>query len=483
MFSQNDAFARADKAGECAHGHGMIRLLIVVTALLSTLFCHSADRPNVVILLADDLGYQDIGVYGGPVKTPNLDQLAASGTRFSTFYSGCAVCSPSRAVLLTGRHHIRTGVYSWIFDETQQSHLREREVTLAEILHDAGYATAHVGKWHLGLPSAEIDKPTPDQHGFDYWFATGNNAEPSHENPVNFVRNGESVGEIEGYSCQIVVDEAIGWLDSREDKEDPFFLNVWFHEPHAPIAAPAEIVEVYGEVPDKKGYRKSGAVYSGTIDNTDRAIGRLLAKLKEIAPAEDTLIIYASDNGSYREERTGGLRGKKGMNWEGGIRVPGVFSWPGKIQPEVVSDEAAGLVDVLPSVCGLLGLETPEGVHLDGSDISPLLINNESEFTRHQPLFWHLQKARPIVAMRAGDYSLVADPDYEMSESNMFDESWIPAIKLGGYTNFQLFDLKADPNQTTDLSEEKPEVVAELKKQLLEINASIMADGADWHLE
>ncbi|MDF1660039.1 MAG: sulfatase-like hydrolase/transferase, partial [Verrucomicrobiales bacterium] len=395
---------------------------------------------------------------------------------------GCAVCSPSRAVLLTGRHHIRTGVYSWIFDETQQSHLREREITLAEILHDEGYATAHVGKWHLGLPSEQIDKPTPDKHGFDYWFATGNNAEPSHENPINFVRNGEAVGKIEGYSCQIVVDEAIGWLDSLEDTEAPFFLNVWFHEPHAPIAAPDEIVEVYGEVPDPKGYRKSGAVYSGTIDNTDRAIGRLLAKLKEVAPAEDTLIIYASDNGSYRDDRTGGLRGRKGMNWDGGIRVPGIFSWPGKISPEVVSDEPAGLVDVLPSVCGLLDLEAPEGVHLDGSDISPILTDSGG-FDRHQPLFWHLQKARPIVAMRAGDYSLVADPDFEMSESNMFDESWIPALKTGGYTNFQLFDLKADPNQTTDLASEKPEILAELKMQLLEINASIMADGADWHLE
>lgn len=460
----------------------MIRKLVFLFVIGFALLSDAADRPNVVVLLADDLGYEDIGVYGGPVKTPNLDQLAASGTRFSQFYSGCAVCSPSRAVLLTGRHHIRTGVYSWIFDETQQSHLRERETTLAEILRDEGYATAHVGKWHLGLPSEQIDKPTPDKHGFDHWFATGNNAEPSHENPINFVRNGEAVGKIEGYSCQIVVDEAIGWLDSLEDTEAPFFLNVWFHEPHSPIAAPHEIVEVYGEVPDPKGYRKSGAVYSGTIDNTDRAIGRLLAKLKEVAPAEDTLIIYASDNGSYRDDRTGGLRGRKGMNWDGGIRVPGIFSWPGKIGAEVVSDEPAGLVDVLPSVCGLLNLEAPGGVHLDGSDISPILTDSEG-FTRHQPLFWHLQKARPIVAMRAGDYSLVADPDFEMSESNMFDESWIPALKTGGYTNFQLFDLKADPNQTTDLASEKPEILAELKKQLLEINASIMADGADWHLE
>lgn len=443
----------------------------------------AGDRPNVVILLADDLGVQDIGVYGGPVKTPNLDALAAGGTRFSTFYSGCAVCSPSRAVLLTGRHHIRTGVYSWIFDETQRSHLREREITLAEILKTEGYATAHVGKWHLGLPTEKIRKPTPDRHGFDHWFATGNNASPSHENPDNFVRNGEPVGEVEGFSCQIVVDEAIGWLDSREDKTAPFFLNVWFHEPHAPIAAPDDIVAEYGEVPDQKGRNKSAAVYSGTIDNTDRAIGRLIAKLKKIAPAEETLIIYASDNGSYRDDRTGGLRGQKGMNWEGGIRVPGIFSWPGTIEEGQVAAEPAGLVDVLPTVCGLLGLQTPMGVPLDGSDLVPVLTGDAGDFSRQQPLFWHLQKARPVVAMRAGDYSLVADPDFELSESNMFDERWIPAIKAGHYTNFQLFDLKADPNQTTDIAAENPELLAKLKAQLLEINASVMADGANWHLE
>ncbi|MEM7602442.1 MAG: sulfatase-like hydrolase/transferase [Verrucomicrobiota bacterium] len=460
----------------------MSRLFALCILSFLANFAHADERPNVVILLADDLGYQDIGVYGGPVETPNLDALASSGTRFSSFYSGCAVCSPSRAVLLTGRHHIRTGVYSWIFDETQQSHLRESETTLAEILKAEGYATAHVGKWHLGLPTEAIEKPTPDRHGFDHWFATGNNASPSHRNPDNFLRNGDPVGEIEGFSCQIVVDEAISWLDSRNDESAPFFLNVWFHEPHSPIAAPDEIVETYGEVPDRKHERKSAAVYSGTIDNTDRAIGRLLAKLKEVAPAEDTLIIYASDNGSYREDRVGGLRGRKGMNWEGGIRVPGIFSWPGTVESETVAAEPAGLVDVLPTVCGLLGLAPPEGVHLDGSDVSAVLSGDLSQFERHQPLFWHLQKARPIVAMRSGDYSLVADPDFELSESNMFDESWIPAIKKGEYTNYQLFDLRKDPNQTTDISSENPELLETLKTEMLRINASVMSDGVDWHL-
>jgi arylsulfatase A len=454
-------------------------LALLIALVVAAVPLTAAETPNVVILLADDLGYQDIGCYDGPVKTPAIDGLAAKGTRFTDFYSSCAVCSPSRATLLTGRHHIRAGVYSWINDASQNSHLLPREVTLAEILKSQGYATCHIGKWHLGLPTATRDKPTPDRHGFDYWFATWNNASPSHHNPNNFIRNGEPVGSIEGYSCQIVVDEAIAWLDRREDTTgQPFFLNIWFHEPHAPIAAPQEIVDQYGDHPDDKA-----AVYSGTIDNTDRAISRLLKKLAQIDAPEDTLIIYASDNGSYRKDRVGGLRGQKGVNWEGGIRVPGIFHWPGTIDAGAVSGEPAGLVDVLPTVCGLLGLDKPTGVHLDGSDLSPILTGKAGEFTRHQPLFWHLQRSRPIVAMRDGDYSLVADPDYQLSTSNMFQEAWIPAIKQGGYRNFQLFNLKTDPNQTTDIAADYPDMLQRMKERMLEINASIMTDGHDWHLQ
>ncbi len=451
------------------------RTLLCLLFLAPTL--SAAERPNVVVLLADDLGYRDIGCYGGPVKTPALDRLAASGAKFSSFYSGCAVCSPSRATLLTGRHHIRTGVYSWISDANQKSHLLEREVTLAEILKSEGYATAHVGKWHLGLPTKERDKPTPDAHGFDYWFATWNNAGPSHKNPNNFIRNGKPVGPIDGYACQIVVDEALAWLDDHRDANAPFYLNVWFHEPHAPIAAPDDIVTAYGEVKDR------AAIYSGTIDNTDRAIARLVAKLKEIDSPENTLIIYASDNGSYRDDRTGGLRGRKGSNWEGGIRVPGIFSWPGTIIAGQTLTEPAGVVDVVPTVCGLLQIEKPAGRHLDGSDLSPLLTNSNGVFQRHQPLFWHLQKSRPIVAIRDGNYSLVAFPDYELSTNNMFQEKWIPMIKSGAYRDFQLYDLAADPQQQHNLAEERPELLSRLKATLLRINSSVMADGHDWHVQ
>ena len=464
----------------------LCRLLLAALVFLS-LSALSASQPNVVILLADDMGSGDLGCYGGPVKTPNIDSLAKQGSRFSTFYSGCAVCSPSRAVLMTGRQHIRAGVYNWIYDQTQNSHLLEREVTLAEILKKAGYETAHFGKWHLGLPMGDRDKPTPSNHGFDYWFATANNAEPSHHNPVNFVRNGSPVGEIQGYSCQIVADEAIQWLDTVRKGDAPFFLNVWFHEPHQKIAAPDALVDQQTGPAHTTGLaaaqENTARLYSATIANEDLAVGRLLRKLEEIAPREDTLIIYASDNGSYLQNRNSGLRGQKGVNWEGGLRVPGIFSWPGTIYEGKIVKTPGGLVDVLPTVCSLLDLPPPKDRHLDGADLAPLLMGKYKDFKRDQPFFWFLRRSKPIVALRDGKYSLVGYRDNpDLSANNMLDETWIPLMKNLGFIDYELYDLQQDPNQSTNIAAEKPEIAERLKKKLLEINAGVMAEGVDWHL-
>ena len=504
------------------------RIVLLALLLMPCVSLSAAKRPNVVMLLADDLGWKDIGCYGGPVKTPTLDRLAADGVRFTDFYSGAAVCSPSRATLLTGRQHLRAGIYSWIHDSSQESHLLEREVTLAEVLKSNGYETVHLGKWHLGMPTPQKpNKPTPADHGFDYWFATANNAQPSHKDPVNFIRNGTPVGKTDGYACQVVVDEAISWLDETRDRNKPFFLNVWFHEPHAPIAAPDEIVSRYGKLNDP------AAIYSGTIDNTDRAIARLLEKLKPVDSPANTLIIYSSDNGSYRADRVGHLRGVKGSNYDGGIRVPGIFYWPGTITRGQVEHEPAGLVDLLPTVCGLLGINTPNDVHLDGSDLSPLLTGRKDAFVRHQPLFWLLPASGPAVAIRDGQYSLVAQRAYDFPRDtatmaalrqqieetlrkngtledeirgstldkqmfegfkdkeaeqlrgkfillNMFNESWIPAIKAGTYGRYELFDMAQDSGQKQDVSKQHPDIVAKLKEQMQEINQSVMADAPDW---
>ncbi|MBO25975.1 MAG: hypothetical protein CMI33_05195 [Opitutales bacterium] len=479
-------------------------------------------RPNVVTLLVDDLGYRDLGCYGGPVKTPVLDKLAAGGVRFTDFHSGAPVCSPSRATFLTGRNHIRAGVYSVISEQRHRMHLLKSETTLAEVLKDEGYGTAHFGKWHLGMPVNNRDNPTPAEHGFDYWFCLVNGAHPSHKDPTNFLRNGQSVGPIKGYSCQLVVDEALSWLDEKRDDKEPFFLNLWFNEPHAIIAAPDEIVSQYGALNDQ------AAIYNGTIDNTDRAIGRLVAKLEKLGELDNTIIHYSSDNGSYRHERSGGLRGKKGSHHEGGHRVPGIFYWKGKILGGRVEKEPVGAVDLLPTLCGLLGIDKPKDVFLDGSDLTPLLTRVGS-FERHQPLFW---MNGFTMAMRMGDHTLLVpstarlpfdnakanrllqqtklalgeDLEKELGgldlrsrmfngrftnrEANrlrdeframfFFNEALIPLVKKGGIDRVQLYDLSKDLAQQNDIAKEHPKLVARMKKQANLIYKSVMADGPEW---
>ena len=479
-------------------------------------------KPNVITLLVDDLGYRDLGCYGGPVKTPVLDHLAAEGVRFTDFHSGAPTCSPSRATFLTGRQHRRTGVYSVITERLHRMHLQESETTIAELLKDNGYATAHFGKWHLGMPVHGRDNPTPADLGFDYWFGLVNGPGPSHRNPTQFLRNGERVGEMKGYSCQLVVDEAISWLDQEREGGEPFFLNLWFNEPHAPIAAPDEIVSQYGAL------NNQAAIYSGTIDNTDRAIGRLVARLEKLGELNNTIIIYSSDNGSYRQERSGELRGKKGSLFEGGHRVPGIIYWKDGIPGGRVEDEPAGSVDLLPTLCGLIGIEKPAGVHLDGSDLAPLLTQS-GNFKRHQPLFW---MGGSSMVMRVGDHTLFASstakspidskaanqlteqirevlgddleevlggmdlrsrlfngklphPEAERLRNQLrdmyyFRESWIPELKKGELGRVQLYDLSKDLGQQKDIAKERPQLADRLKEQAAAIHRSVLAEAPEW---
>jgi len=497
-------------------------LTFLCSLLLACTSLGQDKQPNVVTLLVDDLGYRDIGCYGGPVKTPVLDKLAAEGVRFTDFHSGAPSCSPSRATFLTGRNHRRAGVYSVITERLHKMHLLESETTIAEVLKENGYATAHFGKWHLGMPVNNRENPTPADHGFDYWFGLVNGPGPSHKNPTQFLRNGERVGEMKGYSCQIVVDEALTWLDQKRDGDEPFFLNIWFNEPHAPIAAPEEIVSQYGALDDQ------AAIYSGTIDNTDRAIGRLVAKLEKLGELDNTIIIYSSDNGSYRQERSGELRGKKGALFEGGHRVPGIVYWKGGIPGGRVEDEPAGAVDLLPTLCGLIDIDKPEGVHLDGSDLAPLLTQS-GNFTRHQPLFW---TSESTMVMRVGDHTLFASstakspidfkaanrlteqikevlgddlekvlggmelrsrlfngklnhPEADRLRNQLrdmfyFQESWIPELKKSGLGAFQLYDLSNDLAQQKNIAKARPELAARLKEQAAAIHQSVMADAPEW---
>ncbi|MEM7477689.1 MAG: sulfatase-like hydrolase/transferase [Planctomycetota bacterium] len=481
----------------------------------------SEKRPNVIILLADDLGSKDLGCYGGPVKTPVLDELAAKGVRFTDFHAGAAVCSTSRATLLTGRQHLRTGIYGVLQDHWHNMHLLEREVTIPEILQQSGYGTAHFGKWHIGMTSGKRKKPSPTEHGFDYWFGLSNGAHPSHKDPVNFLRNGERVGPLKGYSCQLIVDDAIQWLDKRNNSEEPFFLNLWFNEPHHKLAAPDEIVSIYGDLEDE------AAIYSATVDNSDRAIGRLVAKLKAMGELDNTLIIYSSDHGSYRADRNGGLNGNKGSNFQGGLRSPGIFFWPDGIRGGRLEDTASGSVDLLPTICSLVGIDSPEGVHLDGADLTPLL-TEKGKFQREQPLLWLAPSSGHLATMRDGDYTLMGyrgyqlpfdrdqyndivrrmaelagiDPtlpnlgqrvsnttfsnpefnrlNFERVRLQTFQEAWVPAIKAGGFGRFALYDLSTDPLQQKDISKQRPQVTERLKKKLLELYQDVMKDAPHW---
>ena len=478
-------------------------------------------RPNVVVLLADDLGSKDLGCYGGPVKTPVLDDLAAKGVRFTDFHAGAAICSPSRATLLTGRQHLRTGIYGVLQDHMHDMHLLKREVTIAEVLQQAGYGTAHFGKWHVGMTSGKRKKPSLQDHGFDYWFGLSNGANPTHRNPTNFMRNGKRVGPMKGYSCQIVVSDAINWLETKANLDEPFFMNIWFNEPHATLAAPVEITAIYGDPKDE------AAIYSATVDNTDRAIGRLVAKLKETGKLDNTLIIYSSDHGSYRADRNGGLKGNKGSNFQGGLRSPGIFFWPDGVRGGRIESTPSGAVDLLPTICGLAGIDKPKGVHLDGSDLSPLLIE-KGTFKRSQPMLWLAPSSGHLATLREGNYTLMGyrgyklpanqvrknellqemakladidpsmpnlasrvsnttftSPEYKRLKNEFvrlrtFQEAWIPIIKKGGFSRFALYDLKADPFQKKDISKQRPGVTNRLKNKLLTLYKDVMTDAPDW---
>ncbi|MEC9095172.1 MAG: sulfatase-like hydrolase/transferase [Planctomycetota bacterium] len=484
--------------------------------------------PNVVILLADDLGSKDIGCYGGPVKTPVLDKLAAGGVKFTNFYSAAPVCSPARASLLTGRHHLRTGVYTVIQDHMHDMHLKLEEFTIAEMLKTKGYETAHVGKWHLGTPFRGKTKPWIDEQGFDHWFATDLNAAPSHHNPTNFWRNREKVGALKGYACQIVADEAITWLDKNRNPEKPFFLNIWFHEPHAPLAAPPELIREYG------GVNEQEAIYSATIDNTDRAIGRLVQHLKAIGEFDNTLIIYTSDHGSYRHERNGNLRAGKGSMFEGGIRTPCIFHWPDGIEGGQIAGVPGGSIDIFPTIGGIVEAEYPPGLHLDGTDLGPLLTGSQEALKRRQPLTWHSPLSNPVAVIREGDYTLMgfrqeefpkdnkaiqavmeemavhlekhvgkkltgrelwhecynnplATVEYkklrgEFVNLNSFQERWTQMIKsgVGGISRVELFNLSSDPTQQKDLSKALPELTNRLEKSLVSIHQEIIREAPIW---
>lgn len=441
------------------------RLRILAAALLTIIggSTFGAEKPpNIVIFLADDLGYGDLACYGNPaIRTPNLDAFAAQGIRLTQCYSASAVCSPSRSAILTGRTPYRNGVFTWI-PENRSPYLRTSEVTSARILKEHGYATAHIGKWHLNGYFDRPNHPQPSDHGFDYWFSTQNNAAPSHKNPNNFVRNGEPVGELTGFSAPLVADEAIRWLKEERDSSKPFFMCVWTHEPHLPIESDPQFQSIYADIenPDVRQHH-------GNVTQLDAAFGKLMKSLDEMKLADDTFVVFTSDNGpegngdnGRTRGSTGGLRGRKRDVYEGGIRVPGLVRWPGKIKAGTTSDVPVIGSDLFPTVLAVAGAAVPGDRVIDGGDLLPLLTSG-GPVERARPLYWRCAIARsPIkTAMRIGDWKIVATENLSRME---------------------LYDLKNDPHERTDLSSRTPSKFAEMKAELQKLNTEIEAEGPKW---
>lgn len=456
----------------------------------------AAGRPNFLVILCDDLGNGDLGCYGHPhIRTPNLDRLASEGVRFTDCYAAAPVCSPSRAGLLTGRIPSRFGVHDWI-PPGHPAHLPESETTIAELLGAAGYDTAIVGKWHLNGRFNSPEQPQPDDHGFGHWMATQNNAAPRHENPTNFVRNGEHVGALEGFSCQLVADEAIRWLEGREDPARPFFLHVCFHEPHEPVESPPERVARYREV----ARNEDEAQYFANVENVDDAVGRLVAAVDGAGLAARTLVFFTSDNGPETLDRypranrsygsPGPLRGMKLHVHEGGIRVPGIARWTGTVPAGRESRLPIGALDLLPTFCELAGVAVPDGLRLDGTSLAPLL--RREPLGRRQPLFWFYYRALsdPRVAVRDGDWKLTASWDAplmrEAADSpggrNVNRESQ-RLFKSAALRDFQLFHVGADPGESRDLSEKNRDDFERLRAAAIAIFESVRDESPVWDTE
>jgi arylsulfatase A-like enzyme len=406
-----------------------------------------AQPPNVIFILADDLGYGDLGCYGQRrIKTPNLDRLAAQGVRFTQCYAGSTVCAPSRCCLMTGLH---TG-HAWVRGNALVP-LRHDERTVAHVFRSAGYKTALVGKWGLGEPGTT---GAPNRQGFDFFFGYLNQAAAHNSFPTELWRN-ETIetilenrnGRRGAYSNDLFTSEALSFLDSAAGS--PFFLYLAYTAPHAnSTARTMEAPEIEPQYRDTD-WPETEKLFASTITRMDRDIGRIMDRLGRLGIGRNTLIFFTSDNGPHREGghsatffgSSGPLRGIKRDLYEGGIRVPMIVRWPARIKPGTVSKEPWALWDFLPTVCELTGVACPPG--LDGVSVMPALLGGHLPV--RPPMYWEFHEGGFSQAARMGDWKAVRRPKS---------------------STIELYALNNDPGETKNIADKHPEVLARMADYL-----------------
>ncbi len=475
----------------------------------------AADRPNIILLMGDDHGWDETGYNGHPyVKTPVLDEMAATGLRFDRFYSGGSSCSPTRGTVITGRHHHRYGTFNPGFS------VRPEEIGVARVLREAGYATGHFGKWHLG-PVKAASPTNPGAMGFEEWVSHDN----FFELDPSLSRNGGPPEVIKGESSAIVVAEAIRFIDRAKQAGRPFFLVIWFGSPHEPYQALAKDLALYDALPATFGARQVKLTSNETgrtvdrlqrdvlrerfaeITAMDRAIGELRTHLGGTGLRPNTLLWYCGDNGTPQEAvATVPFRSHKGNIYEGGIRVPGVIEWPAKISRPRASAINAVTTDMLPTLCELAGAPVPKRT-LDGLSLVPLLEGKMTE--RARPIcFWQgalargadpkpyidleLQKGTTPLAKVGPDgtatrnfqnfhYPAVREADIAGSAA-IVDNRFKLVVDGARGTGVELFDLRADPAEKTNVIAAHAGEAKKLEQQLRAWQRSVLESltGADY---
>lgn len=452
-------------------------ITILLSDVMSKASANDSKRPDFILMMLDDSGYTDFNVYGSEIDTPNIDKLASEGMRFTDCHAAAPNCSPSRAGMLTGRMPTRVGMYSYI-PPAHPMHLKDSEITIAEILKKQGYATGHFGKWHLSqLGDNHMNQPQPKDQGFDYSLGTTNNAQPSHKEPENFVRNGIHIGKTNGFSCQIVANEFIRWSNSLQS-DTPMLSVIWFHEPHTPIGSPDDLVEKYSK---RDGVSIKQAKYYANIENVDIAVGRILNQLNKTNRDKDAFVFLTSDNGGVNAWSNKGLRGKKSFVYEGGHREPGILRFPGKVKPGTMESTPVSHLDLLPTICDLVDIPIPQNRKLDGTSWTPLL--EGKALKRTTPLFWFFYRVKPAAAMRSGDWIVLGYLDDPIKKhTHPLTSPDMPMIKSAPLTRFELYNLKNDPKQLDDLANQEKVILEKLSTEMKAIHKEVVSEGPTWDL-